>query len=64
MHLVKLLAALKKAWRLIRELSGDDAYERYLRHQILHHPEETPLSRQAFFQQEQHRKWHGVKRCC
>ena len=64
MHLVKLLAALKKAWQLIRELSGDDAYERYLRHQILHHPEETPLSRQAFLQQEQHRKWHAVKRCC
>lgn len=64
MDYMQLLAALKKAWQLIRELSGDDAYERYLHHQKLHHPDETPLSRQAFFQQEQHRKWHGVKRCC
>ncbi|MDD2816720.1 MAG: CstA-like transporter-associated (seleno)protein [Thiotrichaceae bacterium] len=27
-----LTAKLKKTWAIIRELSGDDAYERYLAH--------------------------------
>lgn len=55
---------LKKCWALLRQLSGDDAYERYLRHQRLTHPDETPLDQKAFFQREQERKWNGVKRCC
>ncbi len=55
---------LKQGWSLLRELSGDDAYERYLQHQALHHPDETPLCRHAFFKREQQQKWQGVKRCC
>ncbi len=64
MYLVKLLAILRKGWHLLRELSGDDAYERYVRHHALHHADELLLSRQEFFKQEQQKKWHGVKRCC
>lgn len=55
---------LKQGWALLRELSGDDAYERYLQHQALHHPDEPPLCRHAFFKREQQQKWQGVKRCC
>lgn len=55
---------IKRCWALLRQLSGDDAYERYLRHQALAHPAETPLNRKSFFQREQERKWNGVKRCC
>ena len=55
---------LKGVWVAIRRLSGDDAYERYLRHQRLAHPEQPPLDRRAFFRQEQERKWNGVRRCC
>jgi len=56
---------LKHAWRTLRELSGDDAYERYLAHQRAHNADGTPpLSRAAFFRVEQQRKWNGVKRCC
>jgi uncharacterized short protein YbdD (DUF466 family) len=59
----------KTAQRLIgwlRTLSGEDAYERYLRHWQTHHDGEAPppLSRKAFFRQEIERKWNGVKRCC
>ena len=53
-----------RLWRFIRRLSGDDAYERYLAHHAAAHPEEPPLSRKAFFKQEQERKWAGVRRCC
>jgi len=55
---------IKKCWALLRQLSGDDAYERYLRHQALSHPGEVPLDRKSFFKREQERKWNGVKRCC
>lgn len=55
---------LKQGWRAVRRLSGDDAYERYLAHHAVHHQEEPPLSREAFFKQWQDTKWKGVKRCC
>ena len=57
---------LKRAWRVLRELSGDDAYERYLAHRRALHTADatTPLSRREFFRAEQQRKWDGVQRCC
>lgn len=53
-----------RLWALLRRLSGDDAYERYLTHHAGQHAEQPPLSRAAFFKQWQERKWKGVKRCC
>jgi uncharacterized short protein YbdD (DUF466 family) len=55
---------LKKIWRAVRRLSGDDAYERYLAHHAAHHPDMPPLAREEFFKQWQDNKWKGVKRCC
>lgn len=57
---------LRRLWRLLRRLSGDDAYERYLVHWQRHHAREgqEPLTRAAFFRSELERKWSGVKRCC
>ena len=55
---------------MIRELSGDDAYERYLKnfHKLHAHDEQhacdTPLSKAEFFKQWQDEKWQGIKRCC
>ncbi|HVS24320.1 MAG TPA: YbdD/YjiX family protein [Gammaproteobacteria bacterium] len=50
---------------MLRELSGDDAYERYLVHwRARHAADAPPPSRAEFFRAEQQRKWHGVKRCC
>lgn len=56
--------ALRKLWRVIRRLSGDDAYERYMVHHAEHHPDLDPLSREEFFRQWQEIKWKGAKRCC
>lgn len=60
------MLSLKKILRFVREISGDDAYERYLEHWQKHHAEEgeQPLSRDAFLKAELERKWNGVKRCC
>ena len=63
-----MIKTLKTLWQKIRQLSGDDAYERYLKHYVEHHAgnddAEPPLSREAFFKQWQDAKWKGIKRCC
>jgi uncharacterized short protein YbdD (DUF466 family) len=63
-----MIKLLVKFWQRIRELSGDDAYERYLEHYTEHHVQaldaEPLLSREDFFKQWQDDKWKGVKRCC
>jgi uncharacterized short protein YbdD (DUF466 family) len=61
-----MVATLRRAWTLFRELTGDDAYERYLLHWRAHHAGrgDEPLDRTAFYRDEQRRKWDGVRRCC
>jgi uncharacterized short protein YbdD (DUF466 family) len=49
---------------ILRRLSGDDAYERYLIHCQNHHPTDPQLSREAFFKAELERKWNRINRCC
>jgi uncharacterized short protein YbdD (DUF466 family) len=52
------------AWRYLRAVSGDDAYERYLMHHAEHHAGEPLVAPKDFFNDRQHRKWTGVSRCC
>jgi uncharacterized short protein YbdD (DUF466 family) len=54
----------KQAWRLLRQVTGDDAYDRYLAHQTHHHHGEQPLTRAEFYRQQLDRRWRGVNRCC
>lgn len=56
---------LGRCWAMLREVSGDDAYERYLAH-VRECPmhAHAELTRTAFFAAEQRRKWDGVRRCC
>jgi uncharacterized short protein YbdD (DUF466 family) len=57
--------AFRRLWATLRELTGDDAYERYLAHWREHHAGDgKPLERAAFCREEQARKWDGVRRCC
>lgn len=57
---------LARFWGLLRAVSGDDAYERYLIHWRENHAQDggKPLSRKAFFCAEVERKWNGLRRCC
>ena len=59
-----MIATLRRVWVLFRELTGDDAYERYLHHWRAQHAAGEPLDRAAFYRDEQRRKWDGVRRCC
>jgi uncharacterized short protein YbdD (DUF466 family) len=60
----RALVTLKRAWELLREMSGDDAYDRYVAHHALEHSNEPLLPRRAFFAEMQRRKWSGITRCC
>ncbi|UZR27365.1 YbdD/YjiX family protein [Methylococcus mesophilus] len=61
----KLGDRLAALWRIIRTVTGDDAYERYLEHWREHHADEgVPLSRKAFYRAELQRRWSSVRRCC
>lgn len=63
-----MLNKLKKLWCFIRHVSGDDAYEQYLKHHAEFHAQsmDAPpaLTREAFFKLWQDAKWKGLKRCC
>jgi uncharacterized short protein YbdD (DUF466 family) len=49
----------------LRQWSGDDAYERYLAHHQLAHPDQPLLSRRAFIRRYQHERFSsGPNRCC
>lgn len=55
---------LKRLWQYLRQVTGDDAYERYVAHRLLAHASEPPLTRQQFFTRRQNEKWSKVSRCC
>jgi uncharacterized short protein YbdD (DUF466 family) len=54
----------KEIWQWLRRATGDDAYERYLEHRARKHPGEPVITRRAFYEESQQRKWSGVSRCC
>ncbi|MDY0066656.1 MAG: YbdD/YjiX family protein [Steroidobacteraceae bacterium] len=56
--------AIAQAWRALRALSADDAYDRYLAHHVRQHADRPPMTRREFYVSEQQRKWTGVSRCC
>jgi len=51
-------------WQYLRQVTGDDAYERYIAHQLLAHPGRPALTRAQFFKKRQDEKWSKVSRCC
>ncbi len=65
-----MLKRLKILWAGLRQLSGDDAYERYVHYYTTHqmhacqHHCEPLLSKKEFFKRWQDEKWQGIKRCC
>ena len=61
---IKPLSLWSYVWRAIRELSGDDAYERYIAQHATNYPDTTLLARKDFFLYQQQQKWSGIQRCC
>ncbi|HZP86459.1 MAG TPA: YbdD/YjiX family protein [Burkholderiales bacterium] len=55
---------LRTGWNYLRQVSGDDAYERYVAHLARFHPDVTPMSRGEHFRRRQEEKWNRLSRCC
>jgi uncharacterized short protein YbdD (DUF466 family) len=62
--LQRLSGVIARAWRFTRELSGDDAYERYLEHVARFHPGQPPMTRGEHYRFLQDEKWSRLSRCC
>jgi len=54
---------IKSFWSFIRTLSGDNAYEEYLKSPKIWH-KGKPLSRGEFYQKKIDEKWNKINRCC
>lgn len=59
-----IASELKRAWGYLRQVTGDDAYERYLAHHRQAHPGSPPLTPEQYFRKRQDEKWSKVSRCC
>lgn len=60
----ELKRRLNLLWHYLRQVTGDDAFERYIAHRKRSHAGEPPLTRQQFFKLKQEEKWSKVSRCC
>lgn len=60
----RLASTLGFAWRWLRTVTGDDAYERYLTHCASAHPDRPTISRSTFYRESERAKWSGISRCC
>jgi uncharacterized short protein YbdD (DUF466 family) len=58
------LALPARAWRALRSLSGDDAYERYREHARQHPAGPALLDRRRFYLREQERRFNGGPTSC
>ena len=56
----RVVAALRGLWLVLRQWSGDSAYEAYLARTR----EVPPLGRQAFYLDLLERRYRGPSRCC
>lgn len=60
----RVRAAARRAWHFVREVSGDDAYERYLQHHSRAHAGERPMNRKEYIRFRDEQKWNRISRCC
>lgn len=52
-------------WAFLREITGDDAYERYIASGVrLEGADFVPLTRRGFEGQRQRLRWSRPSRCC
>ena len=56
--------ALSAAWAFVRQVSGDDAYERYVEHMLGEHPERALMQRDQYYRFRTEQKWNRITRCC
>ena len=55
---------LCKGWYFIRQVTGDDAYERYREHMLQAHPGQPVMTVSEYYRLRTEQKWNRVTRCC
>ena len=55
---------MRSAWSFVRQVSGDDAYERYREHMLEAHADQPAMTRSQHYKARTEQKWNRVTRCC
>lgn len=55
---------LSSGLSLLRGVTGDDAYEKYIAHMRANQPDETPMNERDFFRAQMEQKWSCINGCC
>ena len=55
---------LSAGLNLLRGVTGDDAYDKYLAHYERTKPDHPPMTAGEFFQAQLDQKWNCVSGCC
>jgi uncharacterized short protein YbdD (DUF466 family) len=61
---MKLFAIFERVWAWLRAVTGDAAYENYLRHRAGTSPDSAVLSPREFYLDVLRRRYNTVNRCC
>jgi uncharacterized short protein YbdD (DUF466 family) len=55
---------MRSAWEYLKEVSGENAYDRYLQNHRATHPEKKPLGRGEFYRWRQDEKYSNPGSRC
>ncbi len=60
----ELLKPVRYAWGYLKEISGENAYDRYLAVHTATHPGKTPMNRSEFYRARQDEKYNNPGSRC
>ena len=55
---------LSSGLSLLRGVTGDDAYEKYLAHMRSKEPDVQPMGEREFFREQMEQRWNCINGCC
>jgi uncharacterized short protein YbdD (DUF466 family) len=55
---------LSSGLSLLRGVTGDDAYEKYVAHMRTREPDTEPMSAREFYKTQMEQKWNCISGCC
>jgi uncharacterized short protein YbdD (DUF466 family) len=55
---------LSSGLSLLRGVTGDDAYEKYVAHMRANEPDKPPMSQREFFRAQMEQRWSCINGCC
>ena len=60
----RVLQQVRSVWEYLKEISGENAYDRYLEVHRVTHPNRTPLGRGEFYRWRQDEKYNNPGSRC